>query len=508
MATPSRREFVRLGMSSAAGLIATGTLRQENAIGNQAQEKEPEEFNILDFGAVGDGTTINTAAIQQTIDTCTQKGGGRVVVPRGKFLTGGITLKSKVNLHLEQNAEILGSPYIKDYEERHLISEARYQKYLRRALVFAQGENNVTVSGAGTLNGNGQLGGELGEFANKGGSEGKRPCLLWFDECKNILVRDITYKNSAMWTETYSRCSNIHVDSIRVTDNYFFNADGCNIVDCEDFIIENCDINTMDDGICLKGYTHKGCVRGIIRNNKVRSICNGIKMGTDSSGGFRDIVIEDNEVWQTGISGLALEIADGGAMENITVRNIKMNVVATPIFIMMSNRHRKVSNSITVPMGRIRNVVITNIDAVVDKYETYNELERKHFNFIPYASSITGFPGAFIEDIRIEKINMTIKGGFPEGTAEDALREIPEAGSNYPENRMFGTLPAYGFFIRHARGLRMKDICISIERRDGRPAFLLEDVHDSGFDTITVKSITPSPAFSVGNTCSGIQLDL
>lgn len=503
----SRREFVRLGMTGTTGLLIAGTLRQKGAFGSQSQGKEPERFNILDFGAVGDGTTMNTAAIQKTIDTCAQKGGGRIVVPRGMFLTGSITLKSNVNLHLEPNAEILGSPYIKDYEPRSLLSPARYQKYLRLALVFSQGENNVTVSGTGTLNGNGQRGGELGEFANRGGSEGKRPCLLWFDECENIEIKDITYKNSGMWTETYSRCRNVHVDNITVTENYFFNADGCNMLDCEDFIIENCNINTMDDGICLKGYTHKGCVRGIIRNNKVRSICNGIKMGTDSSGGFRDIVIENNEVWQTGISGLALEIADGGTMENVTVNTIKMNVVATPIFIMLSDRHRKVNGSITVPKGAIRNIKITNIDAIVDKYNTYNELERNHFDFIPYASSITGYPGVSVENVTIKNVTITIKGGFPERTAEDALRDIPEGGKNYPENRMFGTLPAYGFYIRHARGIRMKDINISIVQKDGRPAFLLDDVHDSEFDDTTVKNITPSPAFSVKNNCSGIRID-
>ena len=507
MKKSSRREFVKSGFAVAAGVILAGSARKGNTMGKSSVENEANEINILDFGAVPDGKTMNTAAIQKAINTCAQKRGGRVIVPEGTFLTGGFSLTSNVNLHLTENAVILGSPYLKDYEPRNLLSDARYSKYLRIALVFAQGEKDITVSGTGILNGNALLGDKLGEFKNRGGAESKRPCLLWFDECENVLVKDITYKNSAMWTETYSRCRNIHVDHITVTENYFANADGCNMLDCEDFIIENCDINAQDDGICLKGYTHKGCVRGIIRNNRVRSICNGIKMGTDSSGGFRDIVIEDNEVWQTGISGLALEIADGGTLENVTVRNIKMNVVATPVFIMMSTRHRKVRGSITVPMGTIRNVKIKNIDAVVDKYKVYNELEKTHFDFIPYASSITGYPGRNVENVTIENVKIAVKGGFPERAAEDALREIPEAGSKYPENRMFGTLPAYGFFIRHARGIRMKDVSIAIEQKDGRPAILLDDVHDSVFDDISIKDITPTPAFSVGKNCSEIQLD-
>lgn len=496
----SRREFVKFGTTS---LLFTGMFQQSLV----ADESEPKvkDFNISDFGAVGNGKKLNTEAIQKAIDTCARQGGGRVVVPKGTFLSGGLVLRNNVNLHLEKDAVILGSPYKKDYPFRKLLSDARYQKYLRHALVFAQSVKNITVSGEGTLNGNAQLGGKLGEF--KVDREYYRPCLLWFDECENVLVKEVTFKNSAMWTDTYSRCKNVHVDNITVTENYFFNADGCNMLDVEDFIIENCDIDAHDDGICLKGYTNKGCVRGVIRNNKVRSICNGIKMGTDSSGGFREIVIENNLVWQTGISGLALEITDGGTMENITVSNIKMDTVGTPIFIMLSNRNRKVRGDLIVPRGIIRNVHIKDIEATVDKYETYHELERLHFDFIPYASSITGFPGQKVEDVLIENVSIRITGGFPVRTAEDALREIPEAGGKYPENRMFGTLPAYGFFIRNARGIEMKNIGISIEQEDGRPAFLLDDVHDSTFDDVRVNSVTATPAFSIKDNCSGICLE-
>jgi polygalacturonase len=499
-----RRNFIKK-TAQASSLVIAGVSIKSLTFSKGLSLQVNKDYNILDFGAKGDGKTLNTSAIQKTIDKCAQSGGGIVVVPKGTFLTGGFKLKNNIDFHLEEGAVILGSPYMKDYQLRELLSDARYSKYLRYALVFAQGVKNITVSGKGTFDGNAQLGSSLGEFDIK--SEYVRPCLLWFDECENVIVKDITYKNSGMWTETYSRCKNVHVDNIKVTENYFFNADGCNMLDCEDFIIENCDINAQDDAICLKGYTNKGCVRGIIRNNKVRSICNGIKMGTDSSGGFRDITIENNEVWQTGISGLALEIADGGTMENVTIRNIKMNVVGTPIFIILSPRHRKVRGDLTVPQGIIRNIWIKGIQAVVDKYEIYNELERKYFDLIPYASSITGFPGQYVEDVTIEDVDITIKGGFPKRNAEDALREIPESGTKYPENRMFGTLPAYGFYVRHVRGLNMKDINLTIEQEDGRPAFLLDDVHDSVFNDISVVNITNTPAFSIGKNCSGIQID-
>lgn len=502
MKNSSRRKFLKIGLTGATGVIFTGMTKQGFVFGNSSLGGEPNDINILDFGAVGDGKKMNTTAIQKAIDTCAKKGGGRVVVPQGMFLTGSVALKSKVNLHLVKNAVLLASPYFKDFPERPLLHETRYKNDLKRTLVYAQGENDISVSGWGILDGNAILDG-TGEFKEK---NAENPTLIWFDECKNITVKDVTFRRSVWWTQAYSHCCNVHVDHITVTENYYYNADGCDILDCEDFLVENCDINANDDGICLKGYTTIGCRRGVIRNNKVRTLCNGIKMGTDSSGGFRDIIVENNEIWQTGISGIALQIVDGGIMENIIVRNITMNGVGTPINIRLGDRNRKVYGSLTVQPGIIRNIYIGDIKATVNKAEKYNDEERKRHDFIPHTSSICGIPGNYIKDVTIENVAITVIAGFSPATAEDSLREIPEKGNKYPENRMFGILPSFGFYIRHARNISMNNIIVTIQQQDGRPAFLLDDVHDSVFDDISIKSITPTPAVSINQNCSGINL--
>jgi len=503
MKNSSRRKFLKIGLTGATGVIFTGMTKQGFVFGNSSLGGEPNDINILDFGAVGDGKKMNTTAIQKAIDTCAKKGGGRVVVPQGTFLTGSIVLKSKVNLHLLENAVLLASPYFKDFPERYVLHETRYQKYLHRTLVFAQGENDISISGLGILDGNVILD-STGEFKE---AKAENPSLIWFDECKNITVKDVTLRRSVWWTQAYTRCCNFHADHITVTENYFDNADGIDIIDCEDFLVENCDINSNDDGICLKGFTTTGCRRGVIRKNKVRTLCNGIKMGTDSSGGFRDIIIENNEVWQTLLSGIALEIVDGGIMENIIVRNITMNVVGTPIYIRLGDRNRLIYGSLTVQPGIIRNIYIGDIKATVDKQERYNDEERKHkLNFIPHTSSICGIPGNNIKDVTIENIDITVIGGFPPATAEASLREIPEKTDGYPENRLLGILPSFGFYIRHAINVSMNNIIVTIKQQDGRPAFLLDDVHDSKFDDISIKSITPTPAFSILQNCGGIHL--
>ncbi len=494
-----RRNFVKIGLTGAGALLA-GFSGASTDILPAVEEKK---FNILDFGAARDSTKLCTNAIQKAIDTCFKQGGGQVVVPFGTFLTGSVVLKSKVHLHLEDGAVLLASTFFKDFVKRVVRTPVRYEQYLNRSLIYAQSAKDISVTGSGTLDGNALLNG-TGEFKEQ---NAQNPSLIWFDECENVLVKDVTFRQSVWWTQAYTRCQHVRVDHITVKENYFHNADGVDIVDCEDFIVENCDINCNDDGICLKGYTYKGCNRGTIRKNRVRTLCNGIKMGTDSSGGFRNILIEDNEIWQTGISGLALQIVDGGIMENITVRRITMTGIGTPITLRLGRRNRVISDSLTVQVGTMRNIHINDVKAVVNKAEKYNDEERKRHNYTVHTSSICGVPGNLIQNVVIENMDITILGGYPTATTEDALRDVAELENKYPENRMFGTLPSYAFYLRHVKGIQMKNIQINQKQEDGRPAILLDDVHDSEFDEISSINSVPTPVFSLKQNCTGILLN-
>ncbi len=476
------------------------------ALPGAAQDGAARVFNIAEYGAAPTGETLCTEAIQRAIDACAASGGGRVLVPKGTFLSGTVVLKDRVNLHLEEGATLLGSPWMRDYPPQKARERARYEKYLATSLVFAQGARDISVSGKGTLNGNSK--GE-NDFISEERVEKHRPTLLWFDECANVLVRDVTFTASGFWTENYTKCRNVHVDGIRVKDSTFRNNDGCNIIDCENALVENCDIDALDDGICLKGYTTAGCRNVVIRKNRVRSICNGIKAGTDSSGGFQNILIEDNVVWQTGIAGIALELTDGGVMQNVVVRNITMDVVETPIFIKLGDRNRPIyqaDGSDAIPStGVLRDVLISGIRATVNNAEKFNDAERATHNYLPYASSITGIPGHPVERVRIEDVRVEILGGFPPGTPEDANRVIEENSNKYPENRMFGTLPAHAFYIRHARGIHLSDVRVSMRQEDARPAFVLDDVHDSVFTGIKTESVSQVEAVRIAENCSGVQ---
>jgi len=470
------------------------------------------QFNVVDFGAVAsagdlDDVPRNTNAIQKAIDACAASGGGRVVVPPGTFPTATIVLKSNVTLHLEKGAVLLGSPAIKNYPFYRPARRRRYDVHMGRSLVFAQGADRVSITGQGTLDGNSKT---KNDFIAPERANGHRPTILWLDECTNVLVQGVTMTSAGFWTSAYTMCRNVHIDGIRITDSTFMNNDGCDICDCENVVIENCDIDCLDDAICLKGFMPGGCKNVVVRNNRLRSLCNAIKTGTDSSGGFQNLLIENNHVHQTGIAGIALEITDGGTMQNVIVRNITMDVVGTPIFIKLGDRNRALydgSTKFPVAGGVLCDVRISGITAVVDSIQRHNADERRMHNYACYASSITGFPGHRVERIDIEDVCITIRGGFPRRTAADAGRTVPENSRGYPENRMFGPLLAYGFYVRHAKDVRMNNVEISIAQEDGRPAIVLDDVHDSSFERITTQSVSKTPALAVKPNCTNVDVD-
>ena len=156
--------------------------------------------------------------------------------------------------------------------------------------------------------------------------------------------------------------------------------------------------------------------------------------------------------------------------------------------------------------GSLQDIHIRGIRAKVNDAEKYNDEERAAHNYSPYASSITGFPGHYVERVYVRDVEIEILGGFPAGTEEDSRRPIPENSKNYPENRMFGVLPAYAFYVRHARDVHLSDIRIAMRRQDARPAFVLDDVHDSTFNAVRVRGAAPTSPFRMEKNCTGVKV--
>ncbi len=467
-----------------------------------------QNTSIVDLGAKGDGTTLNTKIIQQAIDKVHGAGGGTVVVPEGRFLTGTINLKSNVNLHLEENAVILGSTDPYDYPfMKEVLVKGQPETQKRGALIVCENQSNVKISGPGTIDGQGRdlalnidslfYAGKLDiQYYNlRRKRPGRRPGDIVFYQCDHVSVTGVTIRNSGSWVQTYELCKNLVIDRIRVESDAYWNNDGMDIVDCVNVLITNSFVNSADDGICLKSE-NKGFLDDsiYIANCTVRSSASAVKFGTASVGGFRNIVIKHIYVYDTFRSAIALESVDGGILENVLVDSVIAVNTGNPVFIRLG--HRNTDDSV----GDLRNVIIRNIQVEVPygppdlKYEIRGpELDFFHN---PFPSSIAGIPGHPVENVTLENIHISYPGRGNKGYAilpVYRLESVPEVESGYPEFSMFGELPAWAFYVRHVKGLTLKNITVTAAEKDYRPAYVFDDVENLSLDMLTISKANLNP---------------
>ena len=451
-----------------------------------------EDYSILAFGAKANDTMLNTQAIQKAIDLANEKGGGRVIIPKGTFLSGTIILKSGVELHLKKGAILLGSTDITQYKKLN-----RW-----KALVMADGEKNIAITGKGMINGQGgRLAMNIDSlfYAGKIDSvhynfrEGRpdhrlRPQIIEFNHCKGIKVIDVTIKNSACWVQTYQSCDQVTVDNIKVESVSFWNNDGIDIVDCKNFRLTNSNINAADDGICIKSVDKAMIGDSIyIANCTVRSSASAVKFGTALSGKVQNVVIKDINVYDTYRSAIAIETMYGGTIENVLVENIRAKNTGNAIFM-------RIGSLYNLGQGKLRNVTIRNLKVDVPyeqpdyNYDLRGPTVPGFHNVFP--SSITGNPGHNIENVTLENIEINYPGRGIEAYAHMPLyriHEIPELISTYPEFSMFGELPAWGLYVRHVEGLSMKNVKVCIKEDDYRTAMVFDDVKNLSIQDLRVK---------------------
>lgn len=439
---------------------------------------------VTDFGAIADGKTLNSAAIQKAIDKVAANGGGTVGFAKGAYLSGSIVLKSNVGLHLGKGAVLLGSTNPLDYNGLN-----RW-----KALILADGQNNIAISGEGTINGQGLQvalnADSLYHFGilkdpnynvrRKRVSEYERPQIIEFVNCKNVSVTGVNIRNSSCWVQTYDLCENLVIDGINVYSDAFWNNDGIDISDCRNVKVINCVVNSADDGICLKSHSPAHCNDSIyIANCTVRSSASAIKFGTASFGGFRNIKIENIKIHDTFRSAIALESVDGGILENIDISDIVAKNTGNALFIRLGHRNQDGQ------VGKLRNIRIRNVMVEVPADRPDKDYILKgpalpfFHNTIP--ASITGIPNARVENVLIENVQITYPGNANKGYAYlplYRLNDIPEQIAEYPEFSTFGELPAWGLYVRHAKGMTLRNISLSLKMPDFRAAYVFDEVEN------------------------------
>lgn len=425
-----------------------------------------QSYNIKEFGAIADGRTDNTRAIQAAIDSCSFTG-GTVVIPQGVFLSATLYLKSNVTLHLNNGATLLGHTDIQQYPYLDAGVPFYGDQWAKQALIFCKNAENVSIEGAGTIDGQGA---SFPVTTTKKPDRYKnRPYLLWFVASKNIIVKDVQLRNSAFWMQHYLGCEYLHINGIKVWNHSNKNNDMMDLDGCKYVTVSNVIGDSDDDGITVKSTSPIVSEHIAITNCVLSSHCNALKLGTESTGGFRNITITNCVIKPSrqtttiygkpaGNSGVSIELVDGGVMENISVSNLVIEGPQVPLFVRLGNRARKYTEHALAPgMGSMKNIRIAGITASGSDTT---------------GCSFSGLANAPIENLLLQDIYIESTGG---GKANTALAKVPEMETEYPEATMFGHLPAYGFYIRHAKGVSLSNIKLSYKKADARPGIAVVD---------------------------------
>ena len=447
------------------------------------------DYNVRDFGAKGDGKTLDHQAINAAIDTCVAHGGGRVVLPAGTYLCGSIRLKSHVELHLMAGAKILAAPAsMKAYDEAEEWVGPAYQDgghtYFKNSLIYAIGQEHVSITGRGMIDGQGLTKKDTEKAGVvQGGNIGTGDKAIALKLCRNILIRDVTIYRGGHFAIILTGCELGTVDNVTIDTN----RDGFDVDCCKYLSISNCKINTPhDDALVLKssyalkkpvitehiaitnciitGYKVGSLLDGSYIPEKVSWVCGRFKLGTESNGGYKNISLSNCTFMYS--SGLAFEEVDQGIMENITVSNITMNHVHHyPIYITTGCRNRGPKERTTVSTGRdimISNMVANDVDSLA-------------------GIIVTGMPGEPLRNISLNNIQLQFRGG---GQAELAKREYREQDKNYPEPKFAKATPAYGLFARHVDGLEVNNVTFRTMKPEYRPAMMLIDVKNESITDV------------------------
>ena len=464
-------------------------------------------FDVRSYGAVGDGRTVDTPAINRAIDAVAAAGGGTLVFPAGTYVCFTIRLKSGVDLWLSNGCVILAadSPRVGEttgyrggtYDPAGPAQAwEAYQDYghnhWNNSLFYAEGQHDFAVYGRGLIWGKGLSNGTkdvrdgTGGFVAEQAGVGNKTFGL--KHCRNVLLRDFAVLKGGHFALLATGVDNLTLDNLLIDTD----RDGFDIDCCRNVRVSNCTVNSpWDDAICPKSSYALGEARStdnvtiancfVSGNYQLGTVLDGtwkkygddahvprngrIKCGTESNGGFRNLAItncvcEDSR-------GISLETSDGAYVEDVAISNITMRgTVDAPLFLRLNARNRGPKE--TMRAGTLRRVLIANVVA--------------HDSAAKTASVLSGIPENAIEDVKLSNCYFGHKGVYP---AEAVGRVVPELVDGYPELSRFGATPCNGFFVRHLRHLEMAHVEIAPEKTDERPAFWLEDVERADFFAVT-----------------------
>jgi polygalacturonase len=516
-----RRDFLKIAGAGFAGasLSANPVLSQGRASKKgDANIGGEGVLNIRTFGATGDGTTLDSPAINKAIETASAAGGGTIHFPAGSYLSYSIRLKSNISLYLDQGATLIAADtpldgFPADSGKGYDAAEPKtawdgYQDYghnhWHNSLIWGEDIHDFSILGPGLIWGRGLsrgVGGTDKGRLPRAENPGVGNKAIGLKNCRNVLLRDFSILKGGHFGILATGVDNFTVDNLKIDTD----RDGIDIDCCKNVRVSNCSVNSpWDDGICPKSSFALGYARPtenvtitncfVTAKYQLGTMLDGtfkewpadtktprtgrIKCGTESNGGFKNITIS-NCVFE-GCRGLALESVDGALLEDIAITNITMReLTSAPLFLRLGSRMRGPAG---VPIGTLRRVLISNVIS-------YNSSS-------PLPAIVSGIPSNLIEDLQINDVYLHQAGG---ADATMAAIDPPEDETKYPDPHMFGPLPAYGFLLRHVKNVEMSNIHVATAKDDPRVAFWLNDVAIADFFHLKASIATGASMFALRN---------
>jgi polygalacturonase len=495
----SRREFFRLAGGAVAVPMAGTQLLRGGSAATAPMFAVSGVFDVRSFGAIGDGKAIDSPAINRAIEAAATSG-GTIYFPAGLYACYSLRLKSAIALYLDQGSVIIaadtpreGTTSGYDPAESNEPWEAFQDfghNHWHNSLIWGENVDDVAIRGPGLIWGRGLARGHDDPDLPIAEASGVGNKAIALKNSRNVILRDLSMRACGHFAILATGVDNLTIDNLKIDTN----RDGINIDCCRNVRISNCSVNSpWDDAICPKSsyaLGHARVTENVTITNcyvtggyEVGSLIDGsfkrfpdtfenhgwqrtgrIKCGTESDGGFKNIVIA-NCVFES-CRGIALTTVDGGIMEDVTVTGITMRDIRNaPLFLRLGARLRGPTG---ISVGRLRRLLISNVTC------------HGPLNDMP--SIISGVPEQAIEDINISNCYFLHKGG---GAAQLALLRPAERSDDYPEPARFGALPAQHFYIRHARNVEFSNVELAGVTADARPSFWLSDVN--GADLLAVK---------------------
>lgn len=486
----SRRKWLKSAAVPAVAAIGASFIGQSSQA--QATNVAADQlfgakvYNIKDFGAKGDGQTLDTIAVQTAIDLCHKENGGTVMVPAGDFVIGTIELKSNVTLHLANQGRLLGSAKKEDYSAGKGVPAGNGNI----VMIYAANATNVSIQGRGTIDGNGTAfftgqGDNTGPNS-QGGGYFDRPHLLIFYKCYNLLLRDSFYTKSAYHCFRILNCEQVNIDGVKIYNRVNKNNDGFHFNNCKYVHIVNADVRCQDDACALFGSNQFVTVT----NCSFSTRWSIFRFG---SGEAQNITVSNCLIYET--YGCPIKISAGNArLENLSFSNIVMRNVTGPIGIGFSGSAKRGPNDKTPTTTQptfVRNIAFNGIRATVvpvpinhpDIPFDVKVYPGEHFSCI----TLNALGDNYIENISFTDVHVSYAGG---GSADlAAKKEIPQTAQEYftiwdpaPSGP-----PAYGLYARNVKNLTLQNVRLTYDQPDARPAIIFDNVQDCSITGLAVE---------------------